>query len=145
MEQEGKPVQPEEVPAAEKQQSETQEKKKPKQPKQPKPSQKPKEKKDVAVVGGKKQGAEIIGITVTKDANFSQWYQELVTKAEMVEYYNEVRANHLPMRPVLRYLASFSLLTMHVSVQISGFYILRREMIPLPILSPALRPTNTSK
>jgi prolyl-tRNA synthetase len=100
MEQEGKPVQPEEVPA-EKQQSEKQDKKpkQPKQPKQPKPSQKPKEKKDVAVVGGKKQGAEIIGITVTKDANFSQWYQELVTKAEMVEYYNEVReptSSHAP-------------------------------------------------
>lgn len=30
------------------------------------------------------------GISVTKEANFSQWYQEVVTKCEMVDYYTEV-------------------------------------------------------
>jgi prolyl-tRNA synthetase len=91
MEQE-KPIQPVEAPAEQQQQqTDKQEKraKAPKQPKAPKPSQQPKQKKEVAVVGGKKQGAELIGITATKDGNFSAWYQELVLKAEMVEYYNE--------------------------------------------------------
>lgn len=41
------------------------------------------------VVGGKKVD-DIIGITVTKAENFPQWYQEVVLKAEMVEYYNEI-------------------------------------------------------
>ncbi len=48
----------------------------------------------VAVVGGKKGGddsKEIIGITYKKDVNFSLWYQDLVIKAELIEYYNEVR------------------------------------------------------
>ncbi|KAI1816182.1 proline-tRNA ligase-like protein [Poronia punctata] len=44
--------------------------------------------KQVPVVGGKKDDSkEIIGITVSKETHFSQWYQELVTKGEMVEYY----------------------------------------------------------
>ena len=30
------------------------------------------------------------GITVTKEANFPQWYQEVVTKCELVDYYTEV-------------------------------------------------------
>lgn len=38
------------------------------------------------------------GISVKKSENFSQWYQEVVTKCELVEYYTEI----------------------------SGFYILRR-------------------
>jgi hypothetical protein len=87
-------VQPVEAPAEQQQQQNDKQEKKakaPKQPKAPKPSQQPKQKKDVAVIGGKKQGAELIGITATKDGNFSAWYQELVLKAEMVEYYNEVR------------------------------------------------------
>lgn len=87
MEQE-KTAQPAEAPAVQQQQQEKKAKA-PKQPKAPKPSQQPKQKKEVAVVGGKKQGAELIGITATKDGNFSAWYQELVLKAEMVEYYNE--------------------------------------------------------
>ncbi len=48
----------------------------------------------VAVVGGKKAGddsKEIIGITHQKDVSFSLWYQDLVIKAELIEYYNEVR------------------------------------------------------
>lgn len=47
---------------------------------------------NLPVVGGKKDDSkEIIGITVSKEGNFSQWYQDVVIKAEMVEYYNEVR------------------------------------------------------
>jgi prolyl-tRNA synthetase len=53
---------------------------------------KPEKKKQIPVVGGKKDdGKEIIGITASKDTNFSAWYQELVVKGELVEYYNEVR------------------------------------------------------
>jgi prolyl-tRNA synthetase len=58
----------------------------PKAPKPPKPAQAPAHRP-------KKQGdagKEIIGITVSKEEDFPQWYQELVIKAEMVEYYNEV-------------------------------------------------------
>ncbi|SCV58257.1 uncharacterized protein FFB14_15528 [Fusarium fujikuroi] len=33
---------------------------------------------------------EIIGITATKEDNFPQWYQEVVVKAGMVEYYTEI-------------------------------------------------------
>ena len=46
------------------------------------------------IVGGAKKGGDnkdIIGITVSKETNFPQWYQELVIKAELVEYYSEVR------------------------------------------------------
>jgi hypothetical protein len=51
-----------------------------------------KKEKQVPIVGGKKEDSkEIIGMTASKDTNFSMWYQELVVKAEMVEYYNEVR------------------------------------------------------
>lgn len=47
--------------------------------------------KQIPVVGGKKDDSkEIIGMTASKEANFSQWYQELVVKGEMVEYYSEV-------------------------------------------------------
>lgn len=49
--------------------------------------------------GGKKGGkgpiVPLIGITVTKEENFSQWYQEVVTKCEMVEYYTEVRRTRI--------------------------------------------------
>ena len=44
---------------------------------------------NLAVVGGKKTD-DIIGITVKKDENFPLWYQEVVLKAEMVEYYQEI-------------------------------------------------------
>lgn len=47
------------------------------------------------IVGGQKKGGdsskELVGITVSKEDNFPQWYQELVIKAELVEYYSEVR------------------------------------------------------
>lgn len=41
------------------------------------------------VVGGKKTD-DIIGITVSKAENFPAWYQEVVLKADMVEYYTEI-------------------------------------------------------
>lgn len=53
---------------------------------------------NVAVVGGKKQD-EIIGITVSKQENFPEWYQEVVLKAEMVEYYQEI-SGFFVLRPL---------------------------------------------
>ncbi|CAG9944993.1 unnamed protein product [Clonostachys rosea f. rosea IK726] len=38
----------------------------------------------------KKRPDESFGITVSKNENFPQWYQEVVLKAEMVEYYQEI-------------------------------------------------------
>ncbi|KAK3307373.1 uncharacterized protein B0T15DRAFT_175018 [Chaetomium strumarium] len=51
----------------------------------------------VPVVGGKKTD-DIIGITVSKSENFSQWYQEVVLKAELIEYYTEISGFFI-MRP----------------------------------------------
>lgn len=42
-------------------------------------------------VGQGKKTDDIIGITVKKDEDFPAWYQEVVLKAEMIEYYHEVR------------------------------------------------------
>jgi prolyl-tRNA synthetase len=50
------------------------------------------------VVGGKKTD-DIIGITVSKTENFPQWYQEVVLKAEMVEYYQEI-SGFFVLRPL---------------------------------------------
>lgn len=52
----------------------------------------------VPVVGGKKQD-DIIGITVSKAENFPAWYQEVVLKAEMVEYYQEI-SGFFVLRPL---------------------------------------------
>jgi prolyl-tRNA synthetase len=52
----------------------------------------------VAVVGGKKAD-DIIGITVSKADNFPAWYQEVVLKAEMVEYYQEI-SGFFVLRPL---------------------------------------------
>ncbi|CAJ2506986.1 Uu.00g081720.m01.CDS01 [Anthostomella pinea] len=55
------------------------------------------------VVGGKKDdGKEPIGIMASKDTNFSQWYQEIVTKAELVEYYSEISGFYI-LRPGAMY------------------------------------------
>ncbi|KAL2153592.1 hypothetical protein VTH82DRAFT_4747 [Thermothelomyces myriococcoides] len=54
------------------------------------------------VVGGKKSD-EIIGITVSKAENFPQWYQEVVLKAEMIEYYTEISGFFI-MRPATMYI-----------------------------------------
>lgn len=55
----------------------------------------------VAVVGGKKAD-DIIGITVSKSDHFAQWYQEVVLKAEMIEYYNEIAGFYI-LRPPAMY------------------------------------------
>lgn len=52
----------------------------------------------LAMVGGKKAD-EIIGITNSKAENFSAWYQEIVLKAEMVEYYQEI-SGFFVLRPL---------------------------------------------
>ncbi|EGS21747.1 proline-tRNA ligase-like protein [Thermochaetoides thermophila DSM 1495] len=56
----------------------------------------------VPVVGGKKTD-DIIGITVKKSENFSQWYQEVVLKAELIEYYTEISGFFI-MRPATMYI-----------------------------------------
>lgn len=44
-------------------------------------------------VGQGKKTDDIIGITTKKEDDFPAWYQEVVLKAEMIEYYNEVSRN----------------------------------------------------
>lgn len=56
----------------------------------------------VPVVGGKKTD-DIIGITVSKSQDFPAWYQEVVLKSEMVEYYNEI-AGFFVLRPASMYI-----------------------------------------
>ncbi|KAK4201051.1 putative bifunctional aminoacyl-tRNA synthetase [Triangularia verruculosa] len=46
---------------------------------------------------------DIIGITAKKGDNFSAWYQEVVQKAEMVEYYTEI-SGFFVMRPNTMYI-----------------------------------------
>lgn len=87
----------------------------PRAPKPPKPSQKPKDKsQSTPAIRNKKPGdasKDIIGITVSKEENFSQWYQEIVIKAEMVEYYNEISGFYI-LRPA----------AMHVWNEIRRFF-----------------------
>ncbi len=96
----------------------------------------------IPVVGGasnSKKGddsKEIIGITTSKETHFSQWYQELVVKAELVEYYTEVReicASRVPCQHLLTDDAG----------QISGFFILRRKTHHLGFWSDTLREDKT--
>jgi prolyl-tRNA synthetase len=54
------------------------------------------------MVGGKKMD-DIIGITTSKSENFPQWYQEVVLKAEMIEYYNEISGFFI-LRPSSMYI-----------------------------------------
>ena len=56
----------------------------------------------VPIVGGKKTD-DIIGITTSKSDNFSGWYQEVVLKAEMIEYYNEISGFFI-LRPASMYI-----------------------------------------
>jgi chemotaxis protein histidine kinase CheA len=51
---------------------------------------------------GKKQD-DTIGLTVKKAENFSQWYQEVVLKSEMIEYYTEI-SGFFVMRPATMYI-----------------------------------------
>ena len=59
-------------------------------------------KQSVAVVGGKKTD-DIIGITTKKTENFAAWYQEVVLKAEMIEYYYEISGFFI-LRPASMYI-----------------------------------------
>ncbi|GAD98714.1 predicted protein [Paecilomyces variotii No. 5] len=63
--------------------------------------------KTLPVVGGAGKKAndskEIIGITVSKAENFPIWYQELVLKAELVEYYSEISGFYI-LRPAAMYI-----------------------------------------
>lgn len=52
-----------------------------------------------------KKTDDIIGITVSKDDNFAQWYQEVVLKAEMIEYYNEISGFYI-LRPAAMFVWS---------------------------------------
>ncbi|KAJ3532352.1 hypothetical protein NM208_g8479 [Fusarium decemcellulare] len=52
-----------------------------------------------------KKHDETIGITVSKAENFPQWYQEVVVKAEMIEYYGEV-AGLFVLRPMTMFIWS---------------------------------------
>lgn len=56
-------------------------------------------KSTVPVVGGKKVGDDIIGITSSKAEDFPQWYQEVVLKGEMIEYYQEI-SGFFVLRPL---------------------------------------------
>ncbi|VDO65169.1 unnamed protein product [Heligmosomoides polygyrus] len=53
--------------------------------KKPAPEKK-QEKKQEAKAEGKKQTK--LGIEVSKDENYSEWYSQVITKAEMIEYYD---------------------------------------------------------
>jgi prolyl-tRNA synthetase len=54
-------------------------------------------------IGGAKKADDIIGITMKKSENFSGWYQEVVLKAEMIEYYNEISGFFI-LRPSSMYI-----------------------------------------
>lgn len=54
--------------------------------------------KTVLPVGQGKKTDDIIGITSSKEVDFPSWYQEVVLKAEMIEYYNEI-AGFFILRP----------------------------------------------
>lgn len=46
-----------------------------------KPAKKPQAKKKI-------EGAALIGIDVAKDADFSEWYQQVLTKGDFLDYYD---------------------------------------------------------
>lgn len=52
-----------------------------------------------------KKADSIIGITVSKNEDFPQWYQEVVLKAQMIEYYNEISGFYI-LRPAAMYIWS---------------------------------------
>jgi len=55
--------------------------KEPKAPKAPKAPQAPK-------ADGKKKDADTKGLEYTKDGNFAEWYQQVITKSEMIDFYD---------------------------------------------------------
>jgi prolyl-tRNA synthetase len=54
--------------------------------------------KQSLVVGQGKKTDDIIGITTSKENDFASWYQEVVLKSEMIEYYQEI-AGFFILRP----------------------------------------------
>ena len=54
------------------------------------------------IVAGKKT-EDIIGITTSKSDNFPAWYQEVVLKAEMIDYYTEISGFYI-LRPASMYI-----------------------------------------
>lgn len=60
-------------------------------------------KKGPPVTGSTKKQDDIIGITASKADNFSAWYQEVVLKAEMIEYYTEISGFFI-LRPSSMYI-----------------------------------------
>lgn len=60
-------------------------------------------KQAAAPAGGSKKQEDTIGLTVKKSENFSQWYQEVVLKSEMIEYYTEI-SGFFVMRPNTMYI-----------------------------------------
>eukprot|EP00080_Pristionchus_pacificus_P009448 PDM69468.1 ears-1 [Pristionchus pacificus] len=62
------------------------EEKKPQQPKAEKPKKEEKKKEEKKEDGGKKQTK--LGMEMRKDDNYSEWYSQVITKAEMIEYYD---------------------------------------------------------
>jgi len=56
-------------------------------------------------------------MTAPKNTNFPGWYQEVCLKAELIEYYNEVRWRNVP--------AADCTSAILISLKISGFFILR--------------------
>lgn len=62
------------------------EKKSEKPPKEKKPSQQPKPSGDQKVNQGKKQTK--LGIEAKKEEDFASWYTEVITRGEMIEYYD---------------------------------------------------------
>jgi len=49
-------------------------------------------------IGQGKKADDILGMTVSKEEDFSSWYQEVVLKSEMIEYYQEI-AGFFVLRP----------------------------------------------
>lgn len=72
-------------------------------------------------VGQGKKTDDIIGIVAKKEEDFPTWYQEVVLKAEMIEYYNEVRAccilTCVPRNKSLQGLSSRSLVSSSCALQ----------------------------
>lgn len=50
-----------------------------------------------------KKADSIIGITVSKNEDFPQWYQEVVLKAQMIDYYNDISGFYI-LRPAAMYI-----------------------------------------
>ena len=44
--------------------------------------------KSAKAASAKVPDAELIGITTQKEADFSNWYQQVLTKGDMLEYYD---------------------------------------------------------